>query len=59
MTLYGYARVSEREPEDKNLGTSRSSAWSAPAASWATFEPRRPAVPRTTAAGSWSCWTWS
>ena len=31
---------------------------SAPAAPWATSEPRRPAGPRTTAADSWNCWTW-
>ena len=54
MTLYGYARVSVREPEDKNW-TCRWSGWSAPAAPWAIFEPRRPAGPRTTAAASWNC----
>ena len=57
MTLYGYARVSVREPEDKNLDlqVERLVRASAP---WSTFEPRRPVGPRTTAAGSWNCWTW-
>ena len=58
MTLYGYARVSVREPEDKNLDLQVESAWCAPAAPWATSGPRRPAGPRTTAAASWNCWTW-
>ena len=55
MTLYGYARVSVREPEDKNLDlqVERLTNWSAPAAPWATSEPRRPAAgPRTTAAAA-------
>ena len=55
MTLYGYARVSVREPEDKNLDLQVERAGPAPAAPWAPFEPRRPAGPRTTAAASWNC----
>ena len=38
------------------IWTCRSSGWSAPAAPWAMFEPRRPAGPRTTAAASSNCW---
>ena len=57
MTLYGYARVSVRELEDKNvdLQVERLVRAGCP---WAMSEPRRPAGPRTTAAGSWNCWTW-
>ena len=51
MTLYGYARVSVREPEDKNLDLQVERLVRA-GCPWATFEPRRPAGPRTTAAGS-------
>ena len=58
MTLYGYARVSVREPEDKNLdlqverlvraGCSLGNI-RAEEASGAQERPRRP---------SWNCWTW-
>ena len=58
MTLYGYARVSVREPEDKNLDLQVERLVRAPAAPWAIFEPRKPAGPGTTAAAFWNCWTW-
>ena len=61
MTLYGYARVSVREPEDKNLDLQVErlvrAGWSAPAAPWEISEPRKPAEPGTTAAAFWNCWT--
>ena len=57
MTLYGYARVSVREPEDKNLDLQVERLVRA-GVPRATSGPRRPAGPRTTAAASWSCWTW-
>ena len=52
MTLYGYARVLVREPEDKNLALQVERRWSALAAPWAIFEPRKPAGPGTTAAAA-------
>ena len=51
MTLYGYARVSVREPEDKNLDLQVERLWCAPAVPWATSGPRRPSGPRTAAHG--------
>ena len=57
MTLYGYARVSVREPEDKNLDLQDERLVRAGCA-MGMSEPRRPAGPRTTGAGSWNCWTW-
>ena len=57
MTLYGYARVSVREPEDKNLDLQVERLVARPAAPWAISEPRKPAGPGTTAAAFWNCWT--
>ena len=49
---------SRSESPRTRIWTCRWSGWSAPAAPWAIFEPRRPAGPRTTAAASSNCWTW-
>ena len=57
MTLYGYARVSVREPEDKNLDLQVERLVRA-GCSWEISEPRKPAGPGTTAAAFWNCWTW-
>ena len=57
MTLYGYARVSVREPEDKKLDLQVERLVRAGCA-MATSGPRRPAGPRMTVAVFWICWTW-
>ena len=51
MTLYGYARVSVREPEDKNLDLQVERLVRAGCA-MGNIRPKRPAGPGTTAAAS-------
>ena len=50
MTLYGYARVSVREPEDKNLDLKVERLVRAGCV-MGNIRARRPAGPRMTAAG--------
>ena len=57
MTLYGYARVSVREPEDKNLDLQVERLVRAGCA-MGNIRAEEASGPRTTAAASWSCWTW-
>ena len=57
MMLYGYARVSVREPDDKNLDLQVERLVRAGCA-LGNIEPRRPAGPRMAAAGCWICWIW-
>ena len=58
MTLYGYARVSVREPEDKNLDLQVERLVRAGCTMGNIRAEEASAGPRTTAAASWRCWTW-
>ena len=57
MTLYGYARVSVREPEDKNLDLQVERLVRAGCA-MGNIRSEEASGARTTAAASWNCWTW-
>ena len=57
MTLYGNARVSVREPEDKNLDLQVERLVRAGCA-MGNIRAEEASGPRTTAAASWNCWTW-
>ena len=57
MTLYGYARVSVREPEDKNLDLQVERLVRA-GCSLGNIRAEEASGAGTTAAAFWNCWTW-
>ena len=57
MTLYVYARVSVREPEDKNLDL-RVEFLVRTGCAMGNIRAEEARGPRTTEADSWNCWTW-
>ena len=57
MTVYGYARVSVREPEDKNLDLQVERLVRA-GCPMGNIRAEEASGPRTAAAASWNCWPW-